>query len=222
MDPLIWRMIIATNVDGPFYMARAVVPHMLQRGTGSIINISMNDDVGQCNSSRPRGCGAALGRNVWKSINVGRHALAEVDNEVAFVILKGICHPDDARRAIDSGTDAIYCSNHGGRQANGGIAAIDMLPAVVAASADMPVLFDFGVRSGTDVVKALAMGARAVGVGRPYALRTGTRRGCWSRACPKMPPGRSGFADGSQWVSDHLRCARSGRNAAVSDVSQNT
>ena len=84
------------------------------------------------------------------------------------LILKGICHPDDARRAIDSGADAIYCSNHGGRQANGGIAAIDMLPAVVAASADTPVLFDSGVRSGTDVVKALAMGARAVGVGRPY------------------------------------------------------
>jgi lactate 2-monooxygenase len=85
------------------------------------------------------------------------------------LILKGICHPDDARRAIDCGADAIYCSNHGGRQANGGIAAIDLLPAVVAASADTPVLFDSGVRSGTDVVKALAMGARAVGVGRPYA-----------------------------------------------------
>jgi lactate 2-monooxygenase len=84
------------------------------------------------------------------------------------LILKGICHPDDARRAIDSGADAIYCSNHGGRQANGGRAAIDMLPAVVAASGDTPVLFDSGVRSGTDVVKALAMGARAVGVGRPY------------------------------------------------------
>jgi lactate 2-monooxygenase len=85
------------------------------------------------------------------------------------LILKGICHPDDARRAIDGGADAIYCSNHGGRQANGGIAAIDMLPAVVAAAGSTPVLFDSGVRSGTDVVKALALGARAVGVGRPYA-----------------------------------------------------
>jgi lactate 2-monooxygenase len=84
------------------------------------------------------------------------------------LILKGICHADDARRAIDSGADAVYCSNHGGRQANGGRAAIDMLPAVVAASGDTPVLFDSGVRSGTDVVKALALGARAVGVGRPY------------------------------------------------------
>jgi len=85
------------------------------------------------------------------------------------LILKGICHPDDARRAIDGGVDAIYCSNHGGRQANGGIAAIDLLPAVVAASGSTPVLFDSGIRSGSDVVKALALGARAVGVGRPYA-----------------------------------------------------
>jgi lactate 2-monooxygenase len=84
------------------------------------------------------------------------------------LILKGICHPDDARRAIDAGADAIYCSNHGGRQANGGIAAIDLLPAVVEASGDTPVLFDSGVRWGTDVVKALAIGARAVGIGRPY------------------------------------------------------
>ena len=85
------------------------------------------------------------------------------------LILKGICHPDDARRAIDTGADAIYCSNHGGRQANGGIAAVDMLPGVVAAAGDMPVLFDSGVRSGSDVVKALALGAAAVGVGRPYS-----------------------------------------------------
>ncbi|MGF7149522.1 lactate 2-monooxygenase [Sphingomonas zeicaulis] len=84
------------------------------------------------------------------------------------IILKGICHPDDARRAIDEGADAIYCSNHGGRQANGGIAAIDLLPRVVAAAGDTPVLFDSGIRSGSDVAKALALGAAAVGVGRPY------------------------------------------------------
>ncbi|MBV9750139.1 MAG: alpha-hydroxy-acid oxidizing protein [Acetobacteraceae bacterium] len=85
------------------------------------------------------------------------------------IVLKGICHPDDVRRAVDTGADAIYCSNHGGRQANGGIAAIDMLPGVVAAAGETPVLFDSGIRSGSDVVKALALGARAVGVGRPYA-----------------------------------------------------
>jgi isopentenyl diphosphate isomerase/L-lactate dehydrogenase-like FMN-dependent dehydrogenase len=85
------------------------------------------------------------------------------------LVLKGICHPEDVRRAIDGGVDGIYCSNHGGRQANGGAAAIDMLSGVVAAAGDVPVIFDSGVRGGEHIVKALALGARAVGVGRPYA-----------------------------------------------------
>jgi isopentenyl diphosphate isomerase/L-lactate dehydrogenase-like FMN-dependent dehydrogenase len=85
------------------------------------------------------------------------------------LLVKGICHPDDARRAVDGGVDGIYCSNHGGRQANGGIAAIDLLPAVVSAAGKTPVLFDSGVRTGVDAIKALALGARAVGIGRPYA-----------------------------------------------------
>ncbi len=86
------------------------------------------------------------------------------------IVLKGICHPDDARRAIDGGADGIYVSNHGGRQANGGIAAIDMLPGVAeAVKGRVPVLFDSGIRSGSDVVKAIALGADAVGIGRPYA-----------------------------------------------------
>lgn len=85
------------------------------------------------------------------------------------LLVKGICHPDDARRAKDGGVDGIYCSNHGGRQANGGLPALDCLPSVVEAADGLPVLFDSGVRSGADVVKALALGATAVGIGRPYA-----------------------------------------------------
>src|ERR1700738_3568644 len=85
------------------------------------------------------------------------------------LIIKGICHPDDARRAKDGGVDGIYCSNHGGRQANGGIPAIDCLPGVVEAAEGLPVLFDSGIRSGADIGKAPALGASAVGVGRPYA-----------------------------------------------------
>ncbi|MBF6226022.1 lactate 2-monooxygenase [Nocardia abscessus] len=84
------------------------------------------------------------------------------------LVLKGICHPDDARRAKDAGVDGIYCSNHGGRQANGGIPAIEHLPEVVAAAGGLPVMFDSGVRTGADIVKALALGATAVGIGRPY------------------------------------------------------
>ncbi|RII14665.1 Lactate 2-monooxygenase [Streptomyces sp. YIM 130001] len=84
------------------------------------------------------------------------------------LIVKGLQHPDDVRRAKDGGVDGIYCSNHGGRQANGGLPALDALPAVVEAAGGLPVLFDSGVRSGADVIKALALGATAVGVGRPY------------------------------------------------------
>src|SRR6201997_1976810 len=95
------------------------------------------------------------------------------------LILKGICHPDDARRALDAGADGVYVSNHGGRQANGGLPALDCLPGVVDAAAGRPVLFDSGIRSGADIVKALALGATAVGIGRPYAygLALGGARG---------------------------------------------
>ncbi|MEU6825987.1 alpha-hydroxy-acid oxidizing protein [Streptomyces atriruber] len=89
------------------------------------------------------------------------------------LIVKGLCHPEDVRRARDGGVDGIYCSNHGGRQANGGLPALDVLPAVVEAAGGLPVLFDSGVRSGADIVKAVALGATAVGVGRPYAYGLG-------------------------------------------------
>jgi lactate 2-monooxygenase len=85
------------------------------------------------------------------------------------LIVKGLCHPDDVRRAKDGGVDGVYCSNHGGRQANGGLPALDALPGVVEAADGLPVLFDSGIRSGADVIKALALGATAVGIGRPYA-----------------------------------------------------
>lgn len=85
------------------------------------------------------------------------------------ILLKGICHPDDVRRAVDGGIDGIYCSTHGGRQANGGVGCLEMLPAVVKAASGTPVIFDSGVRSGADIIKAIALGATAVGIGRPYA-----------------------------------------------------
>ena len=85
------------------------------------------------------------------------------------VLLKGILHPDDARRAIDKGVDGIIVSNHGGRQVDGSIAALTALPDVVdAVNGKIPVLFDSGIRTGADMFKALALGATAVCIGRPY------------------------------------------------------
>ncbi|HEU5105269.1 MAG TPA: alpha-hydroxy-acid oxidizing protein [Solirubrobacterales bacterium] len=85
------------------------------------------------------------------------------------ILIKGIQHPDDAREAVRQGIDGIVVSNHGGRQVDGAIASLDALPAIVeAAGDDLAVLFDSGVRGGADVLKALALGADAVCLGRPY------------------------------------------------------
>ena len=84
------------------------------------------------------------------------------------MLLKGIVHPDDARRAVDLGVEGIWVSNHGGRQLDGAIASLDALPAVAdAVDGRTAVVLDGGVRRGTDVLKALASGADAVAVGRP-------------------------------------------------------
>jgi lactate 2-monooxygenase len=85
------------------------------------------------------------------------------------IVLKGILHPADARAAVEHGMDGIVVSNHGGRQVDGAIATMDALPAIVeAVGGRIPVLLDSGVRSGADVFRALALGASAVGLGRPY------------------------------------------------------
>jgi len=96
------------------------------------------------------------------------------------IVLKGILHPDDARRAVDHRVDGIVVSNHGGRQVDGAVATLDALPAVVdAVPAGLPVLFDSGIRTAADAVVALALGARAVLLGRPYvwALAVGGEAG---------------------------------------------
>lgn len=86
------------------------------------------------------------------------------------IILKGIQHPDDAHKALELGVDAIYVSNHGGRQVDGAIGSLDALAAIKQLVQDrVPVLFDSGIRCGADMVKALALGATMVGIGRPYA-----------------------------------------------------
>jgi len=86
------------------------------------------------------------------------------------LVLKGIMTHEDATEALRHGVDALIVSNHGGRAEESGMATIDALPEVVkAVNGRVPVLIDGGVRRGTDVIKALALGAKGVGIGRPYA-----------------------------------------------------
>jgi L-lactate dehydrogenase (FMN-dependent) and related alpha-hydroxy acid dehydrogenases len=86
------------------------------------------------------------------------------------ILLKGVVHPDDARKGIDHGINGVVVSNHGGRQLDGAIGTLDALPAVVeAADGRIEVLIDSGVRCGADVMKAVALGAKAALLGRPYA-----------------------------------------------------
>jgi isopentenyl diphosphate isomerase/L-lactate dehydrogenase-like FMN-dependent dehydrogenase len=90
------------------------------------------------------------------------------------ILLKGILHPDDARRALEEGIDGLIVSNHGGRQVDGAIATIDaLLPVAEAVGGRIPLLLDGGVRGGADAFKALALGASAVLIGRPYVYALG-------------------------------------------------
>lgn len=85
------------------------------------------------------------------------------------ILVKGILHPDDGRQAVEHGVDGIIVSNHGGRRVDGAIGAFDALPNVVEAiGGEIPVVFDSGIRTGADIFEALALGADAVSLGRPY------------------------------------------------------
>jgi len=84
------------------------------------------------------------------------------------LVLKGVLHPDDATRACAAGADAVIVSNHGGRQLDGAVSALHMLERVVGVCGSTPVMLDGGLRRGTDVLKALALGARFAFLGRPF------------------------------------------------------
>jgi L-lactate dehydrogenase (cytochrome) len=95
------------------------------------------------------------------------------------LVIKGVLRPDDAAAACDLGADGIVVSNHGGRQLDGARAPLSVLPEVVRRCPGVPILLDGGIRRGTDVLKALALGAAFVFLGRPfaYAAAAGGRAG---------------------------------------------
>jgi L-lactate dehydrogenase (cytochrome) len=116
--------------------------------------------------------GAATGHflGIQANPSLSWEDLAQLREMTALpIVIKGIQHPEDAREAVRRGIDGIVVSNHGGRQVDGAIASLDALPAIAAAAGDdLTILFDSGVRGGADVLKALALGADAVCLGRPY------------------------------------------------------
>jgi (S)-mandelate dehydrogenase len=135
---------------------------MLLRGRPVLENLR-----GVAEAAAPvQGIASSAGRNYdpsfdWSGLQTVR------DRWPGKLIVKGIVHPDDALRAVSMGVDAIVVSNHGGRQLDGGIATLDALPGVLAAvQGRAEVLLDGGVRRGADVVKAIALGAKAVLIGR--------------------------------------------------------
>ncbi len=116
------------------------------------------------------GAAALLFTQIFSDPSLDWARIAQIRSWTSLpVILKGVLRADDARRALEAGFAGIIVSNHGGRQVDGAVAALDALaPVVEAVGAAMPVLFDSGVRCGADIFKAIARGAAAVCVGRPY------------------------------------------------------
>jgi lactate 2-monooxygenase len=168
----------------PRDLALAYLPFLQRKGIANYLS----DPVFQARLSAPpeeseQAMQAAI--RLWMEL-FGNPALSWSDLAVLRewtrlpVLVKGICHPDDARAALDHGVDGLVVSNHGGRQVDGSRATLDCLPGVVAAAdGRAPVLLDSGIRCGADALIALALGAQAVLVGRPwiYGLGLAGQRG---------------------------------------------
>jgi len=141
------------------------------------------------------------------------------------IVLKGILHPDDAARAVDAGMDGVWISNHGGRQVDGAIATLDALPGIASAvGGQVPILLDSGIRGGADAFKALALGATAVCIGRPYAYglaaagEAGVREVIQNFCADfDLTMGLAGCASVEEIDQDALREVASGARTTASD-----
>ncbi|MFC5063696.1 alpha-hydroxy-acid oxidizing protein [Actinomycetospora atypica] len=147
-------------------------PRVTPRAVRTLLEISRHhpgDTLANLRSPVPRAAVETF-LDVYSRPTLGWDDVATLRSRTRLpIVLKGVLHPDDARRAVDAGVDGVLVSNHGGRQIDHAVAALDALPGVVAAVEDrVPVLLDSGVRTGADVAVALGLGARAVCLGRPW------------------------------------------------------
>ncbi|HUA73254.1 MAG TPA: lactate 2-monooxygenase [Solirubrobacteraceae bacterium] len=153
----------------PRDLSNAYLPFLKGEGVANYFS----DPVFRAALERPpeEDIGPAIGHWAYQFANptVNWDDLAWLKQQTSLpVVLKGIVHAEDASRAQDLGVDGIVVSNHGGRQVDGALGALEALPAIREAVGELPLLFDSGVRTGADVFKALALGADAVCVGRPF------------------------------------------------------
>ena len=167
-DP-VFRRLVAERIAQP---SRAQNPRVNASVIRTLVDMARHYPgplVGNLRSPEPR-VAVDVFLDVFSRSSLTWDDLAFVRSRTKLpILLKGIQHPDDAERAIDHGMDGVIVSNHGGRQLDRAIGSLAALPAVVdRVGGRMPVLFDSGIRSGTDILIALALGAAAVLVGRPY------------------------------------------------------
>ena len=164
-DP-VFRQLVLERVANPVPGAR---PRITPAAIRTLFDMTRNYPGGTLRSKEPRAAVETF-LDVFSRPSLTWDNLAFLRERTKLpIVLKGIQHPDDAVLAIKHGVDGIIVSNHAGRQIDGAIGSLDALVDIVAkVNGRIPVLFDSGVRSGSDVFKAMALGATAVLVGRPY------------------------------------------------------
>ena len=169
-DPVFMRL-VAERIETP--PAERTRPRLSPATIRTLIAMSKNHPGGLWRNLRspvPRASVETFLDVFSRSSLTWEHLAFLREHTTRPIVLKGIQHPDDARKAIDHGVDGIIVSNHAGRQVDGAIGSAEALPGVIGAvDGRIPVLYDSGVRSGADVATVLALGAAAALVGRPYA-----------------------------------------------------
>jgi L-lactate dehydrogenase (cytochrome) len=152
----------------PRWLLGVMAQTIIRNGSPAFENVAVNGRIPMISRSASRDIGRR-GRLKWTDLHRIR---AKWQGDL---IIKGILHPDDARLAREHGADGIIVSNHGGRQLDAAISPVLLIPEIKAVSGSMTLMVDSGFRRGTDVLKALALGADFVFVGRPFAYAVAAR-----------------------------------------------